>query len=373
MKILDLSDGESIRMLDILNKIKNIDLDNFIVIKVDNNDKKAFFVKYAKYYFNKYNKKNNCIGIDFEFNNRNIALAQYGFYENIDIYKGIIFIVDPNTLNYDETLKIIDTIYLSNIWKVLHGSESMDIPYVYKFLKSGKNIVKFTKKLIDTRFLCEYSKLIKKDSISNKCSIYDSLLYYNVIDDKIYENLNRLTKNMGKIYTIDWNIKNMKDSTLKYAAYDVLFLKKLLKLIKNTYTKNDINLVIQMTHYVILIKQNIIKFDIFNEHYNYYIIAKDTKKNISLQQLFAKLIDNNPHNIQTILSLQYFKSTNVVLLKNILLLHMIKYNKDTTLSPYIPRNLINVFNYPYYNILLDYFKKIDEYIEINMNNLLKSI
>ena len=57
MKILDLSDGESIRMLDILNKIKNIDLDNFIVIKVDNNDKKAFFVKYAKYYFNKYNKK----------------------------------------------------------------------------------------------------------------------------------------------------------------------------------------------------------------------------------------------------------------------------------------------------------------------------
>lgn len=73
-----------------------------------------------------------------------------------------IFIFNPNELDGIQTDLIIKYMFISNtISKIVHGSDSLDIPYLFQdfFMNNNLYIYDFTKNVIDTRFLCEYSKI----------------------------------------------------------------------------------------------------------------------------------------------------------------------------------------------------------------------
>ena len=63
--------------------------------------------------------------------------------------------------------------------KILHGSESLDIPYIFdKVLLNNKHdILLFLRTIIDTRFLC----------FDKKCSLYELLYSTKTINDKQYQ------------------------------------------------------------------------------------------------------------------------------------------------------------------------------------------
>jgi hypothetical protein len=171
-------------------------------------------------YIETYNYKYLCV--DLEFNNLKVALMQLYFVQD-----NIIWLIDPSDLFLkDNLIKLFTNI---NIFKIFHGSESLDVPYIYNELlnKNLELIVKFNKKLIDTRFLCEYIKML--DLNITKCSLYDCLLYFDTIDLEQFDYLNQITKKMGKIYYIKWDVKNIeeKPNLIKYAYNDVLYLKDL--------------------------------------------------------------------------------------------------------------------------------------------------
>ncbi len=90
-------------------------------------------------------------------------------------------------------------------------------------------IRRFTRTLIDTRFLCEYYKLNLKDSPDNKCSIYDeepnrsAIYYFGLISEENQHELTELLQSMPHHYDIKWNIHKIPQSQFLYAQYDVIF------------------------------------------------------------------------------------------------------------------------------------------------------
>lgn len=173
------------------------------------------------------------IGIDFEFTNRTIQLSQLNFEHNIAL-QSIIMMISPNELESVMTDNFINLIICNSfIKKILHGSDSLDIPYMYKVLlqNDSKKIVQFTKTLIDTRFLCEYYKLTRDEVSDNKCSIYDedptrsAVYYFSVVSEQQQNKLTELLQSMPPSYDVTWNIHKMPKSQVYYAQYDVIFLK----------------------------------------------------------------------------------------------------------------------------------------------------
>ncbi len=219
-----------------------------------------FVLDIVFYYFksiHKYKKKlKYYVGIDFEFNNQQIALCQICLFS---INKqNTIWIFDPKELNNIQKKYLIDYIYIpKNIYKIFHGSESLDIPYLFNiFFDNDTNIIfKFINGFIDTRFICEYYKNYIH-YVNNKCSIYDALLFFNVISLHKYNELNNITTKMGKVYQITWNVHNMNHYNTIYALYDVLFLKDYLFKMSILFKKNPwtFGLIKEYTRFVILEK-----------------------------------------------------------------------------------------------------------------------
>jgi hypothetical protein len=204
-----------------------------------NNDTKKF-IKYVQN-----NENDEYVGIDFEFYNNKIALWQIAFF-----YEKIVFIINPKILSKKHIKIIRRKILCSRKYiKILHGSESIDLPYIYELLnKNEKHFIKFIKYFVDTRFLCENIK--KKYNL--KCSLFDGLYSSNVITHKMYAKLQKTEKIIGPIHKINWKIQNMTYHQLFYAASDVIhllhFYKKLLSIVPNP------NLVIATTKLVMLNK-----------------------------------------------------------------------------------------------------------------------
>lgn len=216
---------------------------NYFMMQVNNNLLKKLFLIYAILYSEDSVEIKNMIGIDFEFNSGKIALCQVGFYPNVSDKKNkkiYVYIFDPKDLNENETHLLIEYVFVQkNSYKVMHGSDSIDIPYIYEelFNFNKKLMIDFTKCLIDTRFLCEYYKILFSDN--KKCSLYNALNFFGIISDKKYLQLEQNNKNMGPIYKVIWNIDNMNKNQLIYAAYDVIYLKqfvnRIFKLVKSDF------------------------------------------------------------------------------------------------------------------------------------------
>lgn len=180
-------------------------------------------------------KKNKFVSIDFEYTNKNIHLWQVCFFnKNSD---NIVYVIQSRLLdNFMEIIK--KELLLSKIIKIFHGGESLDFPYLFSIIKEPKLIYKFLKTTFDTRFLCEYYKIIKN---TNKlCNVYDAMLYFGAITQEKYDELQKINKKMGPIWRVNWNTIGKNINLLIYTVYDVVYLRKLLLKIHKKYKEENI-------------------------------------------------------------------------------------------------------------------------------------
>ena len=176
-------------------------------------------------------KNKHYLGIDYEFNkvsktDREVALMQINL-EN-DSNDGYIFVLYPPELSKENNQILLDLLTNTNILKILHGSESLDIPYLFnQLLITKENIDNFCHGFYDTKYLCDYLHL--ESGVKGKCSIYNLLADNKVITEKKIIELEKIEQKTGPIYLVEIKIHNMSDDILKYAFYDVIFLPELLK------------------------------------------------------------------------------------------------------------------------------------------------
>ena len=215
------------------------------IMLCDSKDKINFMTQFFKIFIE--NQKKNVkikhfIGCDFEFNrvqklSKDIALFQINL-EN-DSNEGTLFIFYPPELNKEQLEVLIKLLTDNYIIKILHGGESLDIPYLFdQVLKTTNNINNFCKNLYDTKYLCEYAH-IQTNEIK-KCSIYFLLEEYKIITNKKIQDLEAIEKKMGPIYLIQIDIHKISNALFRYSLYDVLFLPELIKKFLNketTYTQ----------------------------------------------------------------------------------------------------------------------------------------
>jgi len=229
---------------------------SYIVNVGDNSDNEDLFIMYIfvyymqslirkKIYTDKSEKFCN-VGIDFEFTQRVIALMQINF-ENMSSEKistnSFIWIVNPGLFSESKMKILLMTLMLNdNIYKILHGPDSLDVPYMYTYMFNNdiKQITQFTKKMFDTRYMCEYYRLNQNNT--RKCSIYTALHFFDVIDDSILAKLEDINYKMGPPQDVSWDITNLSSYHLNYALYDVLYLdhyiKNIIKKVNQTNIEN---------------------------------------------------------------------------------------------------------------------------------------
>lgn len=237
--------------------------------------------------------KNSSIKIcfDYEFNFKKIGLAQVLISEKDK--SNNVYLFDPKQFNQNESKFIRDSLYLNSFPKILHGSESLDIPYIYSEVLGGNlNLIKkFTSTVTDTRFKCEL--------IGNKkCSLYEVLHDSGSINHKQYQALEKLYKDNGKVYKINWNVNKLNLSQFMYAAYDVIFLRRLNRLLDKKLKSMNFNL------------------SLLNEYVRFTLLFRngyfDLDTNINLN------IDLNWFSKIEIFNIQYIKNPCLTLVKNYL-------------------------------------------------------
>lgn len=247
----------------------------YYILKCDTNKNIEIGIEFFLLYI-LYSKNLNCkayLGIDLEYNNYDELKKKQKQFKNkfgretalIQICcdlsfmkKSYIIIIDPhditkNKLYYD----ITKTLLCSNSIKILHGGDGLDIPYLYdQFLINKKDIIEFTNKLYDTKFLCDYLNIIRKDR--TRCNIYSFLRNENIMSQKKLDELLKNEHEMGKIQELYVDIKNMSNEFTKYSIYDVIYLKDLLIKILE-YNTTEIDEVIEMTRLTFLVRRNVIQ------------------------------------------------------------------------------------------------------------------
>ena len=344
----------------------------------------AFILLYAlESLFNNY----FYLGVDFEYTNRKIQLAQLNFEHSVSL-TSFIMIINPTELDPNISRNFIDMIICNRrINKILHGSDSLDIPYMYAQLLENDTdkILEFTKSLIDTRFLCEYYKLNKGDESDNKCSIYDqeisrsAVYYFNLVSDSQQEKLAHVLESMPA--DIEWNIHRMPKAQILYAQYDVIFLKYFYYRIINYAIKNETsglatntvfdeksiiylykNIIVELTRFSYLESREITqlktecKRDV--DAINIYFIKKTNGETYKLDDIFKKmivgLVTTNPVVVvDNLLKVNNLKASVTILIKRIIYAHISQKCK-------IYKNKFTIWNEKLYNnIIFDFFKTIE--------------
>lgn len=190
-----------------------------------------------------FNKKST--SIDFEFHKAEFKILQ--------IKLDYIFIVEPyqTNSNYKELfIHLLNRILTSQkIIKILHGaSQDLQLIFSYYLFGNKEKIIQFIDSFSDTALLCEY---YKKDG--TKCSLYNALLNFNVINDLIYKYLLDIEEKMPSYKKgFIWNYNKLDDNLMKYVYNDVLYLDDLY------YAMNPNAIVNTFIRYTYLCRNNII-------------------------------------------------------------------------------------------------------------------
>lgn len=315
---------------------ENLNNKTYNILKVDNIEKETFMIKIFKNFMN---SKNKYIGMDFEFKqvakiDKEIALMQINLEDDTNI--GYIFILYPPSLikdNYDILIKLISD---PETIKILHGAESLDIPYLFnQILITKNNVDKFCKNFYDTRYLCEYYH--NEHKIIGKCSIYNLLLDFKIVTEEKIKDLDNIETITGPIYLITFDIYNLDPNILRYSLYDVIYLVELIKKFRNLgYVYN--NLIPEITCFINKYKRSIeIEFNnlilitnLLNINYIYddnnRIILKD------IWEIYYYTISDNNIFINNLREINYFKNfcetiTKLVVYSNILKYFRVRKNK----------------------------------------------
>jgi hypothetical protein len=344
----------------------NLNNKKYNILSADSKEKINFMINFFLNFIKNQNNNINLkhyIGCDFEFNRvrkteRDVALFQINMeIENENF--GTIFVFYPPELNIDQTNILIKLLTNKYIIKILHGGESLDIPYLFdQLLKTKDNIINFCYNLFDTKYLCEYGHIESNSNIV-KCSIYYLLEEYKIITSKKFKDLESIEEKTGPIYLIDINIHKLSYNVLRYSLYDVLFLPELIKKfiskgeMYNKVIPEITKLVFQYKrigdHDINKIKKEVIRLNnnflksgpILNDIYNYYILT-----------LYNKKINN-------LLKITYFREFFEICLKYVVYKYItsnmdVYENKNKLISPFFQ------YNFNKYSVLkdiLDSFEK----------------
>jgi ribonuclease D len=252
------------------------------------------------------------IGIDFEFNRiknkREIALCQINFEK--DNKKSDIFLFYPPNINKNIFIKLLTDI---NIIKILHGGESLDIPYLFDNILFNNDRKKFCHNLFDTRYMCEYNNI--KNNNNSRCRIYDLLLNMKVITQQKYDELMKNDKLIGNIWEVNINVKNMSKKVIKYCAYDVIYLPDLYrKFPKDEIYQNilpDLSCVAFNLRYNSKLNEFSEELTKYNNHkyndYNYNELFIMVLEYLKLEYIYIDVLYN----------INYFKKIIELIIKNI--------------------------------------------------------
>ena len=353
----------------------NLNNKTYKILKIDDINKEIFmcsifntFIKNANYNL----KEKHYLGIDFEFKqvakvNREIALMQINMENDSNI--GYIFILFPPSLKKENYNLLITLISNSNIIKILHGAESLDIPYLFnQILIIPDKVSNFSKNFYDTRYLCEYYHIV--NNIKGKCSIYNLLLDNKIITQNKINELDNIEKITGPIYLITIDIYKLSPELLKYSLYDVIFLPELIKKFINMgviYNKIIPELTSLINKYKRQIENQfnnlILIINKLNIYYlydtNYRIILKD------VWEVYYYTISDNNNYINNLREINYFKSFLEIITKCVIYSNILKYFKvfknKTESAPKIDFNIYFdwLHSYSYINnIIIEYNQNV---------------
>jgi hypothetical protein len=308
----------------------------YYVLKIDTIEKEKFMINiFNEFIINQNNNINekHYIGIDFEFNQvskglRDVALMQINL-EN-DMNKGYIFVLNPTKLKSLEIL--LKLITHKRMIKILHGAESLDIPYLFNQLLITKdNIDNFCSNFYDTKFLCDYNNLIKYNDIQ-KCGIYHLLVNNNIISKKQYEKLEKIEEKTGPIYMIHIDIYKLSIGVLQYSLYDVLYLPELIK----KFLKLDIaytKIIPQVSCIVNKYKRNIenefnVLSNIINSFNICYVIENNMKILLKdIWEMYYYSFSDKDNYFSKMKEIHYFKFFFEIISKFIIYCNIIRYFK----------------------------------------------
>jgi len=212
----------------------NLNNKKYLILKVDDETKQNFMADLFEKFIENQNKNINqthIIGIDFEFNkvrkgDRDVALMQINMENDSDL--AYIFVLYPPELNKRTHGFLIKLITHKNIYKILHGAESLDIPYLFNQLLIEKNLIDgFCSNFYDTRFLCDYFHI--ENNLNTRCSIYYLLLEQKIINQDKFDELEKIEEKTGPIYMITIDIHKLGFHVLRYSLYDVIYLPELIR------------------------------------------------------------------------------------------------------------------------------------------------
>lgn len=348
----------------------NLNNKTYYIYKVDNKKKETemneIINKFIDHQNNNIDEK-HYLGIDFEFNkiskgDRDVALMQINIENDSNI--GYIFVLYPPDIENKELLiKLLTTKY---IYKILHGSESLDIPYLFnQLLINVNNINNFCNNFYDTKYLCDYYNIENK--ITQKCSIYELLLNQKIINQDKIDELNKMNDIIGPLYLININIYKLSDNIFKYSLYDVIYLPELLKkfinknIIYNKYIPETLILILKYKRNV---ENEIIKIQNYVNNLNLAYITNNDNKIFLLyiwEIYFYMYFDSELVNIN------YFKKFFELITK-----FLVYYNLINLFTVYKNNNLIsNLINYNKFIMWLqNNYPNMYDFILIFNNNII---
>jgi len=309
------------------------------IIKCDSDEKGMILTKTCKHFVD--DKHNVSISMDMEFHFNKIKLIQVEFYFVNESYN-IIFIINPFVLKTTH-MSIFIKMILTNksITKIMHGSESLDIPNLHKYIfKNDKKMMRrFLKNFVDTVFLCEYNKVAGL-APGPKCSLYNALLNYDCISEPEYNELLEIEKNMGPIQFVDWRLDKIQDNSLKYAYFDVVYLENLFNNIV-TKSNDDIKYIYSITQIVLLIKRQCLDINDCLQFVN----ENNNQTNHELFITFLKQENNKLY--KTMSMIGYFKATLFTFYKYLFyskLINKLSENKHNVFDKFESKRLTRFFN-----------------------------
>jgi hypothetical protein len=344
----------------------------YLVLKIDTTEREKYMVDIIKTFLKKTTKR--FIAMDFEFNkvtknNRDVALMQINMEDETDT--GILLILHPPSLNNQALPILIELLTAPNIIKVLHGGESLDIPYLFgQLLKDKKIIEKFCNNFYDTKYLCDYMNIITNDiDKATSCSIYYLLETNKIITKNKVEELNMMADKVDISNVNNINIKKLDFDVMRYALYDVLFLPELIKVFlkkDSIYTKVIPEFTNLINKHKREVEDEFSKLEtIVNSHNNYFMLPdKSNNSRIILKDLwdiFHWFFESD------IKKINYFKRTIETLTKLIVYSNIDKYydvhisktelNKEQPFAKnlkWLETNYNNI-----YKLLVSFNKKIE--------------
>ena len=337
------------------------------ILVIDNKENENYMFQII----NNFNK--GYLGIDLEFNHvsrekMDVALMQLNLEDDTsDI--GYIFLLNPSELSEENYNNLIKLFTRNNIIKIVHGAESLDITYLFnQLLITKENINNFCNNLYDTRYLCEYYKVLHTDPEStNKisCGIYNLLLLLNIITTDKLDELDVIEDQMGPIWLIKIDVYNLGVAFLKYALYDVIFLPQLLKKFFNFnniyYNKIIPELTILIYKYKKNIENQFIHLEKLIGNMNIYFVFINNKRYL-LQEIFEIFYNELFEKLKEI---NYFRNFFKIITKFIIYNNIYNKYKIYTKS----NNQLTNINFEFFFNWLSRYYNINEII-INYNELI---